>query len=77
MILYHIRGRHLAAAATRGATMADRRRLLAAAGAALRSDLQLPADLQELILEAVVWSQQNLIVAPWALLPLPVMPVPL
>ncbi len=54
--------------------MADRRRCPPASGAEFSSDEQLPEDLHVLILEGLVWSQQNLMVAPWALLPLPVMP---
>ena len=71
------RGRRLAAAAVREATMADRWRCAPASGAEFSDDVQLPAVLHVLILEGLVWSQQNLMVAPVALLPLPVMPAPL
>ena len=56
--------------------MADRRCPLAF-GAEFSDDVQLPAVLHVPILAGVFWSQQNLMVAPLALLPLPVMPAPL
>eukprot|EP00291_Cryptomonas_curvata_P025032 CAMPEP_0172175642 /NCGR_PEP_ID=MMETSP1050-20130122/14345_1 /TAXON_ID=233186 /ORGANISM="Cryptomonas curvata, Strain CCAP979/52" /LENGTH=57 /DNA_ID=CAMNT_0012847775 /DNA_START=256 /DNA_END=429 /DNA_ORIENTATION=+ len=57
--------------------MVDRRRCPPVPAAEFSDDVQLPADLHVVILEGLVWSQQNLMVAPWALLPLPVMPAPL